>query len=92
LTKALLASRFIGVIGFRDPVPDQVASLMYLLLHAQMVDEGRDPASAVKAVRSWMADPHRKPPDYLPAWCEVMAADPGMADPAYWGALVYRGV
>lgn len=93
LTEALLASRFVGVIGFRDPVPDhQTASLIYLLLHAHLVDEGRDPASAVKEVRCWMADPHRKPPDYLPTWCETMAADADMADPAYWGTLIYSGV
>jgi hypothetical protein len=92
LTEALLASRFVGVIGFREPVPDLIASLMYFLLHAHLVDEGRDPASAVKAVRSWMADPHRKPPDHLPAWCEAMAADPDMDDPAYWGPLIHSGV
>jgi len=92
LTEALLTSRFLGVIGFRDPVPDQIASLMYFLLHAQLIDEGRDPASAVKAVRNWMRDPHRKPPAYLPTWCEVLARDPDMADPAYWGALIYSGV
>jgi hypothetical protein len=29
-----------------------------------------------------MANPHRKPPDHLPAWHETLAADPFLADPA----------
>lgn len=92
LTDALLASRFAGVVRFRDTIPNDVASLVYLVLHAQLVDSGSDPASAVAAVRSWLADPHRTPPDYLPTWLEARARDPDLADPPYRDALIYHGV
>lgn len=88
LTEALLASGFVGVIGFRAPVPDPIASLIYFLLHAQLVDEGRDPASAVTAVRRWMADPHRVVPADVPAWW--VATDSELAE--HLGALVHHGL
>ncbi len=89
LTEALIAAGYVDVIGFRDPVPGPVASLMYVLLHAQLVDRGRDPAGAVGAVRGWMADPHRSPPVYLPPACAAVAEDP---DPVHRDALIHHGV
>jgi hypothetical protein len=92
LTEALLASRFTGVVRFRDTLPDDVASLVYLVLHSRLIDAGSDPASAVAAVCSWLADPHRVPPDYLPTWLDARVSDPDLADPTYRHALVYHGV
>ena len=89
LTDALLTARFAGVIGFRKSVPDDVSSVIYLQLHAELVDSGRTPAAAVAAVRRWLADPHRTPPEHLPPWLAATAADPGLADPA---VLVHHGV
>jgi hypothetical protein len=90
LTDALLATRFSGVIGFRAPVPEPAASLLYFLLHSQLVDERRDPASAVAAVRRWSADPHRELPEHLPPW---YAADAASADlEASAEALVHHGL
>lgn len=92
LTEALLASRFTGVVRFRDTLPDEVASLVYLVLHSQLIDAGSDPASAVAAVRSWLADPHRTAPDYLPTWLAATASDPHLAESDYRDALVYHGL
>jgi hypothetical protein len=92
LTDAMLASRFAGVIRFRDAVPDDVASIVHLLLHSRLVDARSDPASAVAAVCSWLANPGRRLPDYLPSWLQARAGDPDLADPAYRDALVYHGV
>ena len=92
LTEALLASRFVGVIRIRDTIPDDVASLLHFLLHAQLVDARSDPASAVAAVHCWLADPHRTSPDYLPPWYVARAGDPDLADPAYGHALIHHGV
>ena len=89
LTDALLTARFVGVIGFREPVPDEVSSVIYLQLHAELVDAGRDPAAAVAAVRRWLADPHRIQPEHLPPWLAAIAADPGLADLA---GPVHHGV
>ena len=92
LTDALLASHFTGVVRFRHPVPDDVASITQLVLHAELVDGRRDPAGAVAAVRRWLADPARTAPEYLSPWLEARAADPDLADPAYVDALVHHGV
>jgi hypothetical protein len=92
LTEALLASRFVSVIRFRDAVPDDVASIVHLVLHAELVDARRDPVDAVAAVRRWLADPHRTLPGYLPPWLETMASAPDLADPAYQDALIHHGI
>ena len=92
LTEALLASRFADVIRFRDAVPDDVASIVSLVLHAELVDARCAPATAVARVRSWLADPHRSVPGHLPPWLETRAGDPDLADPAYRDALVHHGV
>lgn len=92
LANALLTTRFVSVIGFRAPVADRVATLVYIVLYAQLVDEGRDPASAVRAVREWMADPQREPPIHLPPGYDDLAAAPELADPQHWSALVHYGV
>jgi hypothetical protein len=90
LTDALLASRFAGVIGFREAIPDDVASLIHLLLHSRLVDAGSDPASAVEEVRRWLADPDRTPPEFLPPWSVARASEPDLA--RYRDALMHHGV
>ena len=92
LTDALLARRFVGVVRFRGAVPDDVVSIIHLLLHARLVDAGEEPAAAVAAVRRWLADPDRSAPEYLPSWLEDRARDHELADPAYREALVHHGV
>lgn len=92
LTEALLAAGHMSVIGFRDPVPDSVASLMYFLLHAELVDEARDPASAVATVRRWLADPGRRVPEHLPADLRPAADAREIADPAHLQALTCWGL
>jgi hypothetical protein len=87
LVDALFAAGFADVVGIRGPVPDDVASVMYFLLHSHLVDEGRDPAAAVKAVGDWMADPRRTVPAHLPAMYDARRTEP-----AYAGALVHYGV
>jgi hypothetical protein len=92
LTDALLASRFVGVIAFRNEVPGSVASLMYFLVHRLLVDENLDPAAALSAVRQWMADPDREPVPDLPGLYNGAATTAELANPAYWGALIHYGV
>jgi hypothetical protein len=90
LTDALLETRFTGVIRLRGTVPDDVASIVHLVLHAELVDVRRDPADAVAAVRRWLTDPHRTPPEYLPPWLEARAGDPDLA--GFRDALVHHGI
>jgi hypothetical protein len=92
LTDALLTSQCAGVVRFRGAVPDDVVSIIHLLLHSRLVDAGEQPAVAVAAVHGWLADPDRSAPDYLPSWLEARARDPELADPAYREALVHHGV
>ena len=92
LTEALLASNFLGVIGWRNPVPDRVAALGYFVLHGKLVDEQLDPVTAVRDVRRWMSDPARKRPPYLPAELEALADSAEPADRTCWGALIHHGV
>jgi hypothetical protein len=92
LTEALLATRFAGVVRFRGAVPDDVLSIIHLLLHARLADAGEEPAVAVAAVRRWLADPDRSPSEYLPPWLAARASDPDLADPAYRDALVHHGL
>ena len=92
LTDALLATQFAGVVRFRGAVPDDVVSIIHLLLHARLADAGEEPAVAVAAVRRWLADPDRSPSEYLPPWLEARASVPDLADPAYREALVHHGV
>ena len=91
LTDALLASPCAGVVRFHGAVPDDVVSIVYLLLHARLTDAGEEPAVAVASVHRWLADPDRSAPEYLPSWLEARARDPELADPAYREALVHRG-
>jgi hypothetical protein len=91
LADALLAGRFRDVVRFRGPVTPEVASVIHLVLHAQLVDVGLDPAAAVAAVRRWLADPHRPLPEHLPPWLAARAADPELTDPAIRDALVHHG-
>ncbi|MGY1673074.1 hypothetical protein [Geodermatophilus sp. SYSU D00710] len=92
LTEALLAARFADVVRFRDAVPADVASIVQLALHAELVDGWCSPATAVARVRSWLADPRRPVPGYLPPWLEMRAGDPDLADPAYHDALLHHGL
>ncbi|MEU4222385.1 hypothetical protein [Actinoplanes sp. NPDC026623] len=92
LIDALLARGAVDVIAFREPVPDRVASLVYFLLHAGLVDGCLDPAAAVDAVRRWMRDPARELPDLLPAAHRASARDTDLADPRFWRPLVCHGV
>ena len=91
LVDALLASRCTGVIRFREPVADPVASLVYFLLYTRLVDERRDPADAVAAVRRWLADPDRTPPEHLPPWYTATLADPDLPGLAARDVLVHHG-
>jgi hypothetical protein len=90
LADALLATRCTGVVRFRDAVPDDVAAIVYFLLHDRLVDAGDDPAEAVAAVRRWLADPGRTPPDLLPPWLTARAGEPDLA--TYRDAVVLHGV
>ena len=91
LTDALLASRSTSVIGFREPVDTPIASLVYFVLYTHLVDEGRDPADAVSAVRRWLADPHRTPPEHLPSWYEAILDGGDLSGLAARDALVLHG-
>ena len=85
LVDALLAAGFRSVIAFRDELPPAVASLLYFLLHARLVDAGQAPADAVADVRRWLADPARELPDHLPPWyASTVPVDPAV--------LVHYGV
>ncbi|GAA1615412.1 hypothetical protein [Actinoplanes couchii] len=88
LAGSLLDCGFTAVIGFREVVPDQVASLIYWMLHTALVDEGREPAEAVAAVRGWLNDPGREPPELMTA--EYHAVD--LSDPRYGRALICFGL
>jgi hypothetical protein len=85
---AYLAAGQVAVIGWRRPVPDQVAALSCFLLHSELVDRSRDPAEAVLAVRAWLVNPARVMPAYLPpTYVAAVGAAPAHAD-----ALAHRGV
>ena len=92
LTDALLTSRFTGVVRLRADVPDDVASILYLVLHMLLVDGDRHPAEAVAAVHRWLADTNRAAPDHLPPWLEALATSADLADPAYRSVLVHHGM
>jgi len=79
------------VVGFREPVTDEVASVLYYLLHMHLVDSRMAPAEAVHAVHRWLADPARVPPDHLPVPYRAVASS-GLDDPAFAGVLRCSGV
>lgn len=88
LAEALLTCGYTAVIGFTSPVPDQVASLVYWMLHSALVDDGADPPAAVATVRAWLRDPERAVPELLAA---AYRATADRVDPAYAQALICRG-
>lgn len=88
---ALLHAGLTGVIGWLWPVPEHVATLMLLVLHGKLVDDGLPPATAVREVHRWMLDPHRVPPPYLPASQVAALGGTDLTDPRYWAALCHRG-
>jgi hypothetical protein len=71
--EALLGAGFVSVVALAADVPDRVASLLYFLLHAALVDESLPPAEAVRAVRTRLAAGTL--PEFLPADLAA-AADP----------------
>jgi hypothetical protein len=91
IAAALLAAGPAAVVGWLHPVPDAVAALMLMLLHATLVDVGAPPAQAVNAVQRWMLDPHRKPVDGVPPGHLNAVDGVDLTDPALWGALYHRG-
>ncbi|BEL06349.1 hypothetical protein Q0Z83_045400 [Actinoplanes sichuanensis] len=91
LAEALLTGGFTSVIGFTAAVDDRVASLVYWMLHTALVDDGLEPAEAVAAVRSWLRDPRRKPPELLAAEYRGIDAAVDLSDPACAGVLVCHG-
>lgn len=80
-----------GVIGWLWPVPEHIATLMQVVLHGKLVDEGLPPARAVHAVHRWMLDRERVAPPYLPAGLVAAVRGTDLADPRYWAALCHRG-
>ncbi|GID65577.1 hypothetical protein Acy02nite_34580 [Actinoplanes cyaneus] len=91
LADALLTGGFTSVIGFAGAVPDRVASLVYWMLHAALVDDGHEPAEAVAAVRAWLRDTGRKPPELLAAEYRSITATVDLSDPAHADALECHG-
>ncbi|GAA4971178.1 hypothetical protein [Actinoplanes utahensis] len=91
LAEALLTRGFTAAVGFTEAIPDRVASLLYWMLHASLVDDGLAPAEAVAAVRAWLRDPDRKPPELLAAEYLGVTATFDLDDPAYARALICRG-
>ncbi|HEU5334042.1 MAG TPA: hypothetical protein VFU73_14785 [Actinocrinis sp.] len=88
LADRLLALGFGDVIGWRHPVPEPIASLMLYLLHAELADNGRSPATAVTRVRRWARDLDRQNPPPLPAgYVERLA----QARDDHWTSLVHLG-
>lgn len=84
----LLAAGFSGVVGWRRPVPRDVAALMLFVLHAQLAERGRTAAEAVREVRRWLRGPE---PAMLPS---LLAGYAGRLDETagrYGSALVYLG-
>lgn len=88
---ALLAAGPAAVVGWLRPVPDAVATLMLMVLHAALVDAGAPPALAVNAVQRWMIDPDRKPVEGVPPGHLAAVDGVDLTDPALWGALYHRG-
>jgi hypothetical protein len=91
LADALLAAGFTGVVGWARPVPWRVAAPALFALHSKLLDDGLDPATAVRQVRRWMRDPGRRPVPGLPADHAETLAGGELIDPAHWTALVLRG-
>jgi hypothetical protein len=87
----LLDAGLTGVIGWLWPVPEPVATLMALVLHGKLADEGLPPATAVHEVHRWMLDPDRVAPPYLPAGQAGTLDRADLTDPRYWAALCHRG-
>jgi hypothetical protein len=85
---ALLAAGFTGVVGWRQAVPEQTASLMLYLLHAELAETGRSPAAAVREVRRWARRPDTS---VLPRLLARYADSPELMREEDWSALVYRG-
>ncbi|GIE35177.1 hypothetical protein Ait01nite_082220 [Actinoplanes italicus] len=92
LADALLNRGFSAVIGFAVPVPDRLASVIYWMLHTALVDDGASPAEAVAAVRAWLQDPHREPPELLSTEYRAVTETIDPAAPAYADALTCRGL
>ena len=67
LADAFLTAGCTGVVGWLRPVPDRVATVVHLALHARLVTERLEPAAAVHAVRRWLRTPERPAPPHLPA-------------------------
>ena len=88
---ALLAAGPAAVVGWLRPVPDAVATLMLMVLHAALIDAGAPPALAVNAVQRWMIDPDRKPVEGVPPGHLAAVDGVDLTDPALWGALYHRG-
>lgn len=91
LAEALLATRFTGVIGFRAPVPDHMAALLYFLLYSYLIGRSNDAVTAVAAVHRWLADPRRTPPEGMPARL-YDAAKADLDDGAFRDALIHHGL
>jgi len=84
----LLGAGYTSVIGWRRPVPEPTAALMLFVLHAELVDNGRSPAAAVRAVRRWYRAPDRKA---LPQLLAGYADQPANLQEHDWLSLVLRG-
>lgn len=84
----LIEAGFTGVVGWRRPVPEHIAALMLFVLHTELVDNGRSPAAAVRAVRHWY---HRPDPAILPRLLAGSAGHLGESRAEDWASLVHRG-
>lgn len=91
LTEALLASRFRDVIAIAGELPDDVASVIFFLLHRALVDDELDPAHAVAHVHRWLADPDRIPPDDLPIWYSKAWLRPDLGTWSAGDVLIHHG-
>jgi hypothetical protein len=83
-----LEAGFTGVIGWRRPVPEHIAALMLFVLHTELVDNGRSPAAAVRAVRQWIRHPDHS---ILPRLLAGSAEHLGESRESDWASLVHRG-
>ncbi|MFI1993851.1 CHAT domain-containing protein [Actinoplanes sp. NPDC020271] len=91
LGTAFLAAGVRSVLSTLWPIPDAATSVLMFMFHHFLRVERRPVWDALHRAQLWMIDPHREPPEKMPAELRDELARTDPAEVAAWAGFVHWG-
>ncbi len=91
LGTAFLAGRVRSVLSTQWSVPDVATSALMFMFHHYLRHKGMPPWEALRQGQLWMLDPHREPPEHMPAYLHPETSGADHTQVVAWAGFVHWG-